>query len=138
MKSVAAPVPFGQAQGRTAAGALAAAGVAARSPLVLRVIGFALLASYATIRWISLVEDRPVLRGLAAVAIACAGGIAVALTPEGRGRFTSTLLRLGILALTLAAGLIAMGLRPHLLTPWGWDELATGVGTASDAFGVRE
>ena len=137
MKSVAAPVPFGRAQGRSALGALAAAGVAARSPLVLRVIGFALLASFATIRWISLVEDRPMLRGLAVVAIACAGGVAVSLAPESRGKVSSTLLRLAILALTLAAGLVAMGLRLHLLTPWGWDELGAGIGTATDAFGVR-
>jgi transglutaminase-like putative cysteine protease len=132
MKSIAAPVPLRRPV-NPVAGMLAPAITVARSPLFLRAAGFAALASFVTIRWVSLVADRPLARAFAAIAIATLGGIAVARVSDAHGRRRADVTRVAIVALAIATGLVVMGLPLRLLGPRGWDEFGAGISQATAA-----
>jgi transglutaminase-like putative cysteine protease len=137
MKSIAVPAPLRQPSTPTAA--LVGAGSAlVRSPLFLRAVGFAALASFAMARWVTLVSDPPAARAIAAIAIATFGGIAIARVSEGGSHARATAARVGILVLAIAAALVVMGLPLRLLGPRGWDEFGAGIGQASAAFQISE
>ena len=101
-------------------------GLRARAPLAARLATFAALAAFASAHAALFVARPPAVRLLLVVAIATAGGAALALL-RPRGRLAAFALRSGISVLTVLAALVAMGLPVRLLLPRGWDRLAEGI-----------
>jgi transglutaminase-like putative cysteine protease len=94
----------------------------------IRPFVFAALASFVALHWAGMVADPPVARVLAAVAVATATGVGLLLL--GRLAWHRALLQLAAAALALcglALILIVLGLRPALLMPGEWAQLANGV-----------
>ncbi len=91
----------------------------------VRLATFCALAAFAAGHWAGLVEDSSSWRVLVVVAVACAGGGALALT-AGRGRI-ATLVRPALVLATLAAGVVAAGLPVRFLGWRNWGELGENV-----------
>jgi protein-glutamine gamma-glutamyltransferase len=109
-------------------GAAVRAKAPARRSLTIELAAFAALGAYGAGHWTRLVVDPPVGRFGFCVAIATAGGAALALLPRARvGREARLALLAGTALLTLAAALVAMGLPARLLLPGGWSELGDGL-----------
>ncbi len=100
----------------------------ARRSLPIELAAFTALAAYGAGHWTRLVVDPPVGRFALCVAIAVAGGAALALL--GRApldRAVRLPLLVGTAVLTLAVALVAMGLPARLFFPGGWAELTDGL-----------
>jgi hypothetical protein len=108
-----------------------------RSRLIARLIAFAALATLVAWRWLALVASPPAGRGIATVAIAVAGAVALAAIARGVADRRLRLLALWATAIgATLAGLIAIGLPVHLLLPSRWDALWRGLRSGLDgAFG---
>jgi hypothetical protein len=108
-----------------------------RFPTAARLVAFGALATLVAWRWLDLVVDAPAGRGVAAVAIALAGGCALAILARST---VDPRLRVATIAATAVgvtiAGLLAVGLPAHLLAPARWGELGRGLRSGLDgAFG---
>jgi transglutaminase-like putative cysteine protease len=90
------------------------------------VVAFAALAGFASAHWSALVVDPPGRRTAVVVLVAAVGGAAAA-SIGGSGR-PAAAGRAGVLLLTLAAGLVAIGVAPAHVWPGGWDRLVDGLG----------
>jgi transglutaminase-like putative cysteine protease len=96
--------------------------------LALRLGVFLALGAFAALHWASFVAPAASGRALLIVALATAGGAAIALA--GRLRVpppATAAVRCAALAGTLVLTFAAAGLAPRLLLPAGWDELADGL-----------
>ena len=102
------------------AGPAVAAGERQES-FVLRLAAFTMLAAFGSGTWLGLVERGPTGRAAAAVAVAVAGGAAIALTPRLRiPRTAARALRVALLIAMAAAALVAAGLPAQMIEPGGW------------------
>jgi hypothetical protein len=96
-----------------------------RGTLVLRLAVFAVFAAYGTAHWAMLVAGPSAARILATVAAATACAITLALLDRSRlPRRAAAGLAVPTVLVSLAAGLVASGVAPHLLLPSGWSEFA--------------
>lgn len=95
----------------------------------VRLAALTALAGFCAFHWSNLVTNPPVTRVVATVAIAAAVGLALSRLAAHREPGSATAAAaLAIAVVGVAAGLLAMGLSPHLIAPGGWDRLADGVG----------
>ena len=93
--------------------------------LALRMVAFFALAAFASVQYMTLLLHPPGLRVVAVAAIATAGGAALALSARvARPAAAASLLRGPLMLLTLAVGLIAIGVPAHLLAPGRWPALS--------------
>jgi protein-glutamine gamma-glutamyltransferase len=94
-----------------------------------RLIAFGALAAFVAAHWVALVAHPPIAGALLAALAACAGAAALGSLAGGDGpRPRSWALAAVVCAASLAVGLLAVGVRPGLLMPGGWGELADGIG----------
>jgi transglutaminase-like putative cysteine protease len=113
---------------RTPAGTLPSAAASARDLLVVRLAVFGALAVYGTAHWATLVVGPPGARLSAAVALALAGGAALALLGRARIRAGARAgLAAGTALATTVLALLVTGLPGRLLLPGGWAELGDGL-----------
>jgi len=94
------------------------------SPQSIRLVVFAALAAFASLRFAALVTPVPTGRVVATVGVAVA--VAVALSRLARGRHARPLGAV-VLVLGLAAGFAAIGVSPRLLEPAHWSALGDDV-----------
>jgi len=93
-------------------------------PLLIRLLTFAALATFAAAHWVALVESPPAGRLLLCVAVVTGAGALLMLL--GRLRLARPAVHLGALVIVLLAAalaLVAMGLPVRLLGPRNWDDL---------------
>jgi transglutaminase-like putative cysteine protease len=99
-----------------------------RLETALRLASFFALAVFCAAHYSVLVADASAKRVVALVAIATAGGAALALTANRpRRRPPRVALRVLLALATLAAGLVATGLQARLLLPAHWSDLSDGL-----------
>ena len=99
-----------------------------RLELALRLATFFALGIFCAAHYSVLVKDANGWRVVGLVAVATAGGAALALTGRVRGRrLVVVALRLAIALATFAAALVVTGLAARLLLPGHWDELGDGL-----------
>jgi protein-glutamine gamma-glutamyltransferase len=122
MSALAPPLPA------TGPARSAAAAPSARRSheLPLRVVAFFALAMFCAAHYSVLVADTNGRRVFGLVAIATAGGAALALTARRTGP-AGLALRVAIALATAAAALIVTGLAARMLLPGHWDELRDGL-----------
>src|SRR3954451_24619875 len=106
----------GAAARLVAPGALPAA-AERRDSAPLRLLAFVALASFGVAHWWGMVVQAPTGRAVTVVAIATAGGPALAPPSGGRRPPLATGLACLVTLAMLAGGLMAAGLRAHLLLP---------------------
>jgi transglutaminase-like putative cysteine protease len=91
-------------------------------------VSFFALAAFCAAHYSVLVSDASAKRVIGLVAVATAGGAALALTARMRGRrFLRTALRVAIALATFGGGLVVTGLAARLLLPGNWDEIGDGL-----------
>jgi transglutaminase-like putative cysteine protease len=94
----------------------------------LRLASFFALAVFCAAHYSVLVTDANGVRVVGLVAVATAGGAALALTGRMRGRrLVRVAVRLAIAFATFAGALVVTGLAARLLLPGHWDELRDGL-----------
>jgi protein-glutamine gamma-glutamyltransferase len=94
----------------------------------VRIGAFAALCTLAAGTWATLLQEPPVGRIAAVIAIAAGGAAALSLLDRAElPRLPSRAAAGAVCALTIALGLVASGLPASLLAPSGWGELADGV-----------
>jgi transglutaminase-like putative cysteine protease len=97
-------------------------------PLVMRLVAFGALGSFATAHWGTLVQDAPVGRMMLVLLVVTGGGAALALlgrAPLPRAALHPLAAALGLAILALS--LMAAGLPGRLLLPAHWGELFDGL-----------
>jgi transglutaminase-like putative cysteine protease len=112
----------GPADARTRADAHAPADAGAAT---VRLAVFACFAVYAAFHWANLLADPSLgtVAALALPAVACGAALAL-LDRSPLDGWRAVLLAALAVAVALAAALLAIGVEPRLLVPWGWGELA--------------
>ncbi|MEA2373665.1 MAG: protein-glutamine gamma-glutamyltransferase [Thermoleophilaceae bacterium] len=102
--------------------------LAARDSLPLRLAAFAGLAWLGAAQWTGLIDGAQEGRALGAVAIATAGGAALAALGHRRvPRVACPAAAVAVVRATAAAACMAMGLSGSLLAPAHWDSLGDGL-----------
>jgi hypothetical protein len=101
---------------------------AARDTIVLRVVAFAALATFAAIHWVALLADPPLGRvALTVAAQVVAAAVIAAIAAARLPRLVAWTLALEVAVVAIAAGALAIGMPVHLLAPGHWGELVSGL-----------
>ncbi len=109
---------------------------AMRNPVVLRLVAFVALASFAAIHWVALLAHPPAARVALAIVVAVVCAVAVASLAAMRlPRLVAVPLVAIVAALTVATGALAVGLPIRLLAPAHWGELGAGLNSGLSELG---
>jgi transglutaminase-like putative cysteine protease len=121
--------------GRSITGPTASPAPATRSggPLIVRLVTFAALVTYAATGWLALVADRPWGRVMLAIGVLIAAAALLGWLETRATRPVAWGASLAVALTATAAACIAMGLPVRLLVPAGWGELGDRLGTSLGA-----
>ena len=101
---------------------------AVRDSIVLRLVAFTGLTTFAATHWVSLLADPPLGRVALTVAAQVVAAAAIAAIAAARlPRLVAWMLALAAAVVAIAAGALAIGMPVHLLAPEHWGELASGL-----------
>ena len=101
---------------------------AVHDSIVLRLVAFAGLTTFAAIHWVALLADPPLGRVALTVAAQVVAAAAIAAIAAARlPRLVAWALALAAAVVAIAAGALAIGMPVHLLAPGHWGELASGL-----------